>query len=187
MIIITIIIIKIMIIMMIIIQNIIFLATFLSLVPRCALLAGQGAGAQQCAHCPRTPPQLSFLFCRGDGEARRGPQAAQGLQHRLCWLYTGRGCRPPGTASGGGRFKQPHDITLLSQIDPQGPSLLLPSLLPIAVIIFYFCKLIAFYIFGGEGGEKGGEETPFRWVICSVAVYPGRSDSKQAAATKNKP
>lgn len=103
---------------------------------------------------------LLTISCRGNGEAEPGSQAAQGLQHRLHWLHKGRACGPPRTASGGGRFKQPQDITLLSQIAPQGPSLLLPSLLPIAVIIFYFCKLIAFYIFGGEGG-KGGEETPF--------------------------
>lgn len=129
---------------------------------------------------------IPALSCRGNGAAQRGSQAAQGLQHWLYWLYKGRDCRPPRTASGGGRFKQPHDITLLSQIDPQGPFLLLPFLLPIAVIIFYFCKLIAFYILGGGGKGRGGT-TISVGLFCSVVVYPGQSDSNRAAATKNKP
>lgn len=82
------------------------------------------------AACPLSShPTFCAFSCRGNGEAECGSQAAQGLQHWLYWLHKGRDCRPPRTASGGGRFKQPHDITLLSQIDPPG-TLPSPSLPP---------------------------------------------------------
>lgn len=138
------------------------------------------------AACPLSShPTFCAFSCRGNGEAECGSQAAQGLQHWLYWLHKGRDCRPPRTASGGGRFKQPHDITLLSQIDPQGPFLLLPSLLPIAVIIFYFCKLIAFYILGGGGKGRGGNTFSFGLFVRLPSIQVSQTLIKQQQQRTN--
>lgn len=74
-----------------------------------------------------------------------GPPPSQGLQHRLCGLCERCDCRRRGSASSGGRLKQPQNITLFSQI--AWHHLLPPNTMSTAVIIFYFCILfIAFYI-----------------------------------------
>lgn len=109
---------------------------------------------------------LCLFLPRWSGGAGSGPPLAQGLQHRLCWLHQGRGGRRRGSSPGGGRLKQPSNLTLFRrQITWQRQNIArkkkdalppAPSIAPMspAVIIFYFCILfIAFYM------ER-------KWICC---------------------
>lgn len=49
---------------------------------------------------------------RWSGGAGSGPPVAQGLQHRLRGLHQGRGGGRRGRPPGGGRLKQPENLTL---------------------------------------------------------------------------
>lgn len=103
---------------------------------------------------------LSPSPLRWSGGPGSGPSFAQGLQHRLCWLHQGCGGGRRGAPPGGGRLKQPQNITLFRRqitwqrqnIEEKQTKKTLPpapSIAPMspAVIILYFCILfIAFYM-----------------------------------------
>lgn len=87
--------------------------------------------------------QVAFLLssCRRPREAAHGPGPAQGLRHRLCGLPTGRSGGSAPTAPAG-RCRHQAGASALCRPVRHTPQ---PTTHP-AIIIFYFCKLIAFLI-----------------------------------------
>ena len=100
-----------------------------------------GPSARLCPAClSLSPVTFPLSSCRWPREAACGPGPAQGLRHGLRGLPAGRGGGSAPAAPAGGRRHQAGASALSCPVSHNAATT------HPAVIIFYFCKLVAFLI-----------------------------------------